>query len=215
MNETTTQTADTTTQAANTTAESTTPTVGIAESKTQGAPAQATTMVEQAGGDATTGDKPAETAPQVPEKYEFKAVDGAVLSEEILAAYGEVAKELKLTQGAAQTLLDKMAPAIAAQQLAHVEMARTQWIADAKADKEFGGEKLAESLTIAKRALDAFASPALRDLLNSSGLGDNPEVIRLFVKVGQAISEDKLVTGVAPSNKSLTTADKLFTNLKE
>ena len=74
-----------------------------------------------------------------------------------------------------------------------IKAAQDQWTADAKADKEFGGEALAENLSVAKKALDQFGTPELRTLLNDSGLGNHPEIIRAFYRAGKAISEDRFV----------------------
>lgn len=141
-----------------------------------------------------------------PEKYEFAnadQLDGAVVE-----SFSELARELNLPQDAAQKVLDKMAPVIQAQQMDRIEAARTQWLEDAKLDKEFGGEKLQENLSMAKKALDAFATPELRVLLNESGLGNHPEVIRVFVRAGKAISEDRLVTGAQGAQTNGTSDPK-------
>ena len=70
----------------------------------------------------------------------------------------------------------------------------------ARADKEFGGEKLDENLAIAKTALDKFATPEFTKLLNDTGLGNHPEVLRVFVRAGKAISPDSVIPGkAAPS----------------
>lgn len=134
-----------------------------------------------------------------PEKYDFKAPEGQLYDEQVLSTYSAVAKELNLSQDAAQTMLDKVAPTIASRQVAQIEAMQTQWVDSAKADKEYGGEKLTENLGIAKKALDQFGTPELSKLLNESGMGNNPEVIRFFYRAGKAISEDKIVTGGAPT----------------
>ncbi len=54
-------------------------------------------------------DKKADGAP---EKYEFKAPDGREYDAEVLNNFSEVAKDLNLSQDAAQKLLDKMAPIV-------------------------------------------------------------------------------------------------------
>ena len=102
-----------------------------------------------------------------------------------------------------------MAPVLASRQEAHIAEARAQWAADSKADKEFGGDKLQENLAVAKKARDAFATPALVELLDQSGLGDHPEVIRFFVKAGKAISDDNFVGGGQGSTQPAT-AQKLY-----
>jgi len=61
-------------------------------------------------------------------------------------------------------------------------------------DSEFGGVNFEQNLGEAKKALDAFGTPELMEFLQISGAGNHPEVIRAFVKVGKAISEDGLVS---------------------
>lgn len=145
---------------------------------------------------------PAEAKPVVPEKYEFTAPDGREFDGETIAAYSEVARELGLSQEAAQKLLDRMGPQMAQRQEAQIQAVRNEWTKAATSDKEFGGEKLSENLSVAKKALDAFGTPELRDLLNTSGLGNHPEVIRLFFRAGKAISEDRFVGGSATTAKA-------------
>lgn len=152
------------------------------------------TQGQQAEGTKTEGE--AEKKPEgAPESYEFKAPEGVQFDDTVIGAFSEVAKELNLPQDQAQKVLDKVAPVIAARQAEQFQAARTEWAETAKADKEFGGEKLAENLGVAKKALDAFATPELRTLLDQSGLGNHPEVIRMFYRAGKAISEDRFVSG--------------------
>lgn len=128
-----------------------------------------------------------------PEKYEFTLPEGIQLDSNGTAAYSEVAKELNLTQEAAQKVLDKMGPVIAGRHAEVLNTAKAQWVEGAKGDKEFGGDKLTENLAVAQKALDTFGTPELRTLLNESGLGNHPEIIRAFFRAGKAISEDKFV----------------------
>ena len=131
-----------------------------------------------------------------PDKYEFnsKVADAPdELDPEVVTAFGEVAKELDLPQDAAQKVLDKVAPVIQAKQAKVLEQVKTDWANDSQADKEFGGENLAENLNVAKTALDAFGSDSLKSLLHETGFGNHPEIIRFMYKAGKAISEDSYV----------------------
>ncbi len=144
--------------------------------------------------------------PVVPEKYEFSAPEGKQYDAASLDAFSEAAREAGLSQDAAQKLLTKMAPALVDSQTSALGKACQDWANASTADAEFGGEKLSENLAIAKRGLDTFGSPELSKLLNESGLGNHPEIIRAFYRAGKAISEDKVVTGsasVTPSAKSI------------
>ena len=160
-------------------------------------PAAEPAKVEAPVGDKTETEaaKPASS----PEKYEFKAPEGREFDPEVIANFTEVAKELNLTTDAAQKILDKMGPTLASRQESQIKAIRQEWVASSKADAEFGGEKLASNLATAKKALDTFGSAELRTLLNTSGLGDHPELIRFMYRAGKSISEDSFVGG-APTN---------------
>lgn len=167
---------------------------------------------QQAGDKATDGQQAGDDKGKpegAPDKYEFQAGEGRQFDDEVIGAFSEVAKELNLSNEAAQKVLDKVAPVLESRREAQISEARSQWAADSKADKEFGGDKLQENLTVAKKARDAFATPALVELLDQSGLGDHPEVIRFFVRAGKAISEDNFVAGGHGSTQPAT-AQKLY-----
>lgn len=169
----------------------------------QSAVGEQTEQQQAAGGQATEGatDGKQETAQGAPEKYEFSAPEGREFDPKVIEAYSEAARELNLTNDAAQKLLDKVAPTLESRQQEQFETIRAKWGDDAKTDKEFGGDKLTESLGVARKALDQFGTPELRTLLNESGLGNHPEVIRFMVRAGNAISEDKFVGGRAPTGQ--------------
>ena len=133
-----------------------------------------------------------------PEKYEWAAPEGVTLDESIMGSLSEVAKELNLPQAAAQKLVDKIAPVMAQRQVEQFEALRTEWRQASSSDQEFGGAKLTENMAVAKKALDAFGTPEFRQLLEQTGMGNHPEVIRTFYRAGKAISEDGLVSGSAP-----------------
>ena len=175
-----------------------------ADTETQGQAAE-----EEQGKDPQDDGKPQ----GAPEKYEFATPEGMQFDDAVVGAFGEVAKDLNLSQEAAQKILDKVGPVMAAQQNEALQAASTEWAEASKTDKEFGGDKLNENLAVAKKAMDQFASPELRALLNESALGNNPEVIRMFYRVGKAISEDGFVVGGNAKNSEQTTAQRLYPNM--
>ena len=140
---------------------------------------------------------PKATEPQVPESYEFKMPDGVELDSAAADEFTAIAKELKLDQAAAQKVADVGAKMAQRQADAHAKLVET-WVEQIKTDKDIGGDKLNENLAVARKALDTFGTPELRDVLNSTGLGNHPEVIRAFYKAGKAISEDRFVKGSPP-----------------
>lgn len=151
--------------------------------------------------------------PGAPDKYEFKAPEGHTFDSSVVEQFSEVAKELDLTQDAAQKILDKMGPVIQARQDEALQAVRTEWEAAAKIDKEFGGDKLTENLSVAKKALDQFGTPELRTLLDTSGLGNHPEIIRVLYRAGLAISEDGFVSGNGSKATPETPAQRMYPNM--
>lgn len=169
---------------------------------------------EQQTSDKTEGETGQEAGEQeqseqgAPEQYEeFTAPEGQQYDPEVIANFKEIAKELNLSQEAAQKMLDKMAPAVAQRQSQQLESLRGQWAEQSTADKEFGGDKLTENLGVARKALDTFGSPELKSLLNESGLGNHPEFIRLLYRAGKAISEDNFVGGNKSAGKTQPTSN--------
>jgi hypothetical protein len=177
---------------------------------------QPSTDAATAPADAKTDEAAAAPEKVVPEKYAFTAPEGTQLDDEAIGEFEGLAKEFKLSQEEAQKVTDigaKLAQKWETKQAETIQKAAAEWAASATADKEYGGDKLTESLVTAKKALDAFGTPELRSLLNDSRLGNHPEVIRFMVRAGKAISEDRMVTGGAgPATGSQSTAKSLYPN---
>lgn len=140
-------------------------------------------------------------ANEVPEKYEdFKFPEGVEVDAEALTSFQALAKELKLPQAAAQKLVDFQAGAMKkAQESAQKSWDDLQntWVSAAKADKEFGGAKFDENIALAKKAKAAFGNDEFSKVLDQTGVGNNPEMIRFLVKVAKTIKEDEVIVGGA------------------
>lgn len=152
---------------------------------------------EAAEGEKALGAKP--EGAEVPDTYDLK-LEGAELDAKAVEAATPVFKELGLTNDQANKLMpvaDAFAKSITERNnqaiLEGVATQRKEWLDTAKADKEIGGQQFDANLVVAAKALDqlgfAKGSP-FRALLDESGLGNHPEMIRAFVKVGKAIGED-------------------------
>ncbi|HAS0837772.1 peptidase [Enterobacter hormaechei] len=148
-------------------------------------------------------DKPAEEKEQkqegAPEKYEFKPAEGQELDTAALEQFEPIARELNLTNEQAQKMVDlygtKIMPMVQKQQAEAWQKQTEGWAETVKADKEIGGDKLTANLSAAQRALEQFGDPELKEYLDSTGLGNHPALVKAFIKVGKAMSEDKVVTG--------------------
>lgn len=156
-----------------------------------------------------------QTEEQVPEQYaDFAFEEGKALDIELADDIKATAKELGLTQSQAQKLADlalKRTESAQSKQAEMLAQARDEWAGQAKADKEFGGDAIEANLATARKALDTFGTPELKALLNESGLGNHPEVIRFFYRSGKAISEDRVIRGGA-AGQPTDPAKRLFPN---
>jgi len=162
--------------------------------------------------------EPAEEA-EMPEHYEFKLPEGMQLDKEGFDVLEPLLKEAKVPQETAQRLVDLYIQRAEANRnadkAAYSEVVKS-WTEQTKADPEIGGAKLAENLGLGARVINKFGTPAALEVLRDSGLMNHPEVIRMFVKLGRVISEDKFIEP-APgaskvSNPAEETAQILFPN---
>ena len=187
---------------------------GGADGNQQQAPeAQADQGQQTNAAQAAEGQQQEQKTAGAPEQYDFRAPEGMQFDAAVIEQFSGIARELNLPQDAAQKMLDRMAPVLQARQSEQLAVASEQWVTAAKADQEFGGEQLAENLGHAKRALDQFGTTELKSLLNDSGLGNHPEVIRFMVRAGKAISEDRFVAGTrGASGPGDDPAKRLFPN---
>jgi hypothetical protein len=152
------------------------------------------------------GEKP---APRAPEAYgEFTIPEGTILDEQSATEFKGLAKELDLTQEQAQKLLDFGGARIrAVTDEPHRLWAETQakWQAEVKADPEIGGTRFKDSIAAANNVFvpgesnpfvkNAAEAGALRSALHVTGAGNNPTMVRLFVKMGRMLSEPGTLAG--------------------
>lgn len=130
---------------------------------------------------------------EVPEQYaDFTLPEGLQVDKELLEAFVPVAKELKLTQEQAQKVVDIQVK-IAEARNAEWSKITTDWKEKARSDQEYGGDKFDASLEIAERALNTFATDDFKAMLKEYGLGNHPDMIRLFYRIGKAVKEDGMV----------------------
>jgi hypothetical protein len=179
---------------------------------------------EGGGSDPKDGSDGDEAKPEgAPEAYELTAPEGMTLDAETLDLATPIFKELNLSNEQAQKLMPvagefakRIQQAGQQQMLAEVATQRAAWGQEAKADPEIGGKNWDASVTTTAKALDTLGfekgSP-FRVLLEESGLGNHPEMIRAFVRVGKAVSEDSdFVRGNAGAQTESNPARLLYPN---
>lgn len=176
------------------------------------APASGTDTIAPAPGTDTTSptagaDKPADKAddkgndppdkaaqPSATDLSGLKLPDDVTVDAKTFDEFKALATELKLPNLSAQKLLD-MHVALQRQAAESWATQATGWVDAVKTDKELGGAKFDETKANAARAMTQFGSPELRKLLVETGLGNHPEMVRAFARIGREHADDTLVTG--------------------
>jgi hypothetical protein len=173
---------------------------------------QTAAPAEQALTGDQAGEQEQESTAEQEVNYDFKMPENMQLDEELAGELKEFAKEKNLSAEEAQKLVD-LGVKMREKEASAYQDVQKQWVEQIKADQEIGGAQLEENIAVAKKALDAFGTPELKGLLNSTGFGNNPEVVRAFYKIGKAISEDKLIVGEGkPRGGPKDPAKTLFPN---
>lgn len=120
------------------------------------------------------------------------------------------AQSLNLTEYQAKQF-SQIAKESQARAQADFDKQKASWERDVKNDPEIGGERLNENLNLAKVAVKQFdKSGNVMSLLNDSGFGSHPDVLRFLVSVGEAMAEDSFSGGDANSRKKPNVLDIMY-----
>jgi len=183
-------------------------------------PAKEDQSDDEASADVKPGDKPADAPADDKDKaadkskeqnqqVEITKPENCLLSDEHLEGVKAFAKEHKIDNATAQKILERenaLAAEVEKALLGRQEQEITQWAKDVESDKELGGEKFKESCEFSRRALKAFGGDGIAQILNETGYGNHPEVVRLLSRIGRAMGDDKLIKGgndLTPKEKPL------------
>jgi hypothetical protein len=159
------------------------------------------------GGSNPAGDG---VAGEVPESYEFNLGEGLTITDEQKTAFTAIAKDAKLSQAQADSLL-KMHSEIINGYMHEAEEAIEKNIAECQKQ----GLITKENLGFAKAAVDTFGGSEAMQVLIDTGAINHPAVCKLFVTIGQLISEDKPAdTHVGGGKGTPRAEDILFPNSK-
>jgi hypothetical protein len=199
--------------------ETTTADAANAGESTESTSTESTTTATETTTAEQTSTANAETAKDAaPESYDLKPGEDSPLGEADVAAVAALAKDLGLSQENAAKVLAHQDQVVRTAQEArdsfHKEtftQTRTQWVAEIKADAEFGGANLDKTVAAAKAVLERFdTDKSLRTALDGTGFGDHPALVRLFARVGAAMSEDGTQIKPSAESKPKTWAERMY-----
>jgi len=143
-----------------------------------------------------------------PESYSLKMPEGGHLDDDERKWVETVARNANWTNEEAQAALEEHHAATAAQS--------DRYLALAKADKDYGGERLMETQRLAQKAIN-FLRPeghlrrdGFNKFVNRGGAGNHPEVLAFLADLGKMIGEDGAVSGRPGSMPGRTAEETLY-----
>lgn len=128
--------------------------------------------------------------------YKLSLKEGSLLDTSFIDEVTSFAKEHGLSNEAAQAVLSKQESLIERLQKAESERQDKeleQWRKTVIEDKVMGGANLAKTAENAKKVVSRFGNSEFIKLLNETGYGDHPEIVRFLSTIGSVISDDSLV----------------------
>ena len=131
--------------------------------------------------------------PESPMGYAFEGLEDS----EQLNDFRQFAHELGLNQTQAEHLIHKVAENAGNQQAMQNEALEKAEMEGFKAlQKDWGGD-FDKNMDYARRAFNRYASPEALELMENTGLGNHPEILKLFSQIGEQLSEEQLLPGNA------------------
>ena len=150
--------------------------------------------------------------PETPDQYYFDER----FADANLDDFRNIAHNLGLSQNQAEKILDMYSQANYDQmQEAETRHGEMQAQGINALQKEWG-KSYNENVELARRAFTNFASKEALDIMEDSGLGNHPEIVKMFSKIGNLLKEDGIMVGEPGIGDALSPAmaqEKIDNNL--
>lgn len=140
--------------------------------------------------------------PESPDKYEIKLPDGAV-EDDGIKALRDFAHKSGLTNDQVNGVMGLHGQIVKGA----IDKAMAEGEATLKTEL---GAKFGETVDLANRAVRHFLDDGMVKFLGDTGLANNPGVVKMFAKIGQAMGEDKFVTSDKGQGQGKSAAEKLY-----
>jgi hypothetical protein len=171
---------------------------------------------DKTGGEsnAAQGDSQGDSQGETPDEYKFEMPEGVNLDEGLAKAAQPVFKDLGLNQGQADKLTELLVESRARDMNSMNQAYSTQrdnWIKELKEDPNFGGEAFEKNASIAAMVPKRLGTPELVEMLRTTGIGNNPELVRVFHRVSLELGlrEDQPGSG-EPASAGSEVEDRLY-----
>lgn len=176
------------------------------------AEAEGTVSAEPEATPATADAAPAANPapPSVPESYAFTGADA--LDTKDIDAFSGFAKSAGLNQQQAQAVLNL---GLAQNKASHESLTKQEqeWRAQILADKDIGGDNIRATVDYARRALSHYGDDGeIKTLLDKSGYGSHPTILKFLYNVGKSVSEDTPPNAGSSGKEELPLHERMYPN---
>jgi len=124
---------------------------------------------------------------------DFEVPEGFELAGDVKTEFDEVSRELNLSDAGRKKLVEMQAKLYNKQAEAHADRV-AEWGESAKSDKIVGGAEFDANVGVARANIKQCGDAELKELLETTGIGNHPAFIRYAYRNGKATGE----AGVEP-----------------
>ena len=131
--------------------------------------------------------------PAADEPYVIETPEGVEIDQALLDAFTPGFKEQKLTHNQVQEMADAYIASQQSMASGRTEAFNAQrdaWEAELRADPQIGGDRFDDNITRANQFIDRHGDDTVKNLLDNTGLGSHPALVRFLVKAANAVRED-------------------------
>ena len=143
--------------------------------------------------------------------------EGYQFSQEHPEGYDQYAHELGLNQHQADAILNSYHDLMASEEEADAEEYDQSRVDNLQMLQQDWKHSYQENADLANRAFMQFATPELVDLVNETGIGSDPEMVKFLYRIGSFLAEDNVLAthpsqgGLSP-DQAQTRIDELLTD---
>jgi len=138
------------------------------------------------------------------EYEEFEVPEGFELAGDIKTEFDEVSRELNLSDAGRKRLVEVQAKLYNKQAEAHADRV-AEWGESAKSDKVVGGAEFDANVGVARANIKNCGDAELKELLETTGIGNHPAFIRYAYRNGKASGEAGVEPGGAHTEEDAAT----------
>lgn len=151
------------------------------------------------------------------EVFDLHMPEGVQLDREMLTEAMPVFRDAGISRDQAQKLIplvSEVQQRVYDQQNDEFAKTRAEWAKSAKQDRQIGGERFKETQRLVGVALRAGGAESktheIRELMDESGLGNHPSVLRVFRRLGEIIEGYQRKEALAARQRPASREESLY-----